>query len=54
MTVLATHAMVVRSLIAAEELKKEGIDVEVIDPRTLTPLDKNTIIKSVAKKLKLK
>jgi pyruvate dehydrogenase E1 component beta subunit len=48
-TILATHAMVMRSLIAAEEVKKEGIDVEVIDPRTLTPLDKETIIKSVAK-----
>ena len=41
--------MVTRSLLAAEEAEKEGIDVEVIDQRTLTPLDKETIIRSVAK-----
>jgi acetoin:2,6-dichlorophenolindophenol oxidoreductase subunit beta len=48
-TVIATHAMVARSLHAAEEVKKEGIDVEVIDPRTLTPLDKTSILESVKK-----
>jgi len=37
----------------AEELAKKGIDVEIIDPRTLVPLDKDTIIKSVKKTGKL-
>ncbi|MBW2063494.1 MAG: alpha-ketoacid dehydrogenase subunit beta [Deltaproteobacteria bacterium] len=49
LTIVATHALVLRSLRAAEEVAKEGIDVEVIDPRTLTPLDKDTILKSVEK-----
>ena len=48
-TVVATHAMVLRSLAAAEDLAKEGIELEVVDPRTITPLDKETIINSVAK-----
>jgi pyruvate dehydrogenase E1 component beta subunit len=48
-TIVATNAMVMRSLEAAEEAEKEGIDVEVLDPRTLTPLDKEAIIRSVAK-----
>jgi len=48
-TIVATHAMVMRSLKVAEELAKEGIDVEIIDPRTLTPLDKATILESVKK-----
>jgi pyruvate/2-oxoglutarate/acetoin dehydrogenase E1 component len=48
-TVVATHAMVLRSLNAAAELAKEGIEIEVIDPRTLTPLDKETILNSVSK-----
>lgn len=38
---------------AAEELAAEGLDVEVIDPRTLKPLDTEIIIKSVAKTGKL-
>jgi len=38
-----------RALAAAEVLAPEGIDVEVIDPRTLVPLDLETIIGSVAK-----
>jgi pyruvate dehydrogenase E1 component beta subunit len=46
-TIVATHAMVLRSLVAAEEAAKEGIDVEIVDPRTLTPLDKVTILDSV-------
>lgn len=46
-TIVATHAMVLRSLAAAEEAAKEGIDVEIVDPRTLTPLDRETILKSV-------
>jgi pyruvate dehydrogenase E1 component beta subunit len=49
LTIVATAIMVQRSLEAAEELAKEGIDVEVVDPRTLRPLDKDTIIQSVKK-----
>jgi len=48
-TLVATHALVQRSLNAAEQVAPEGIDVEVIDPRTLVPLDKQTIIDSVKK-----
>ncbi|HPU69667.1 MAG TPA: alpha-ketoacid dehydrogenase subunit beta [Acetomicrobium flavidum] len=48
-TVIATMAMVHKALEVAEELSKEGISVEVIDPRTLQPLDGETIIESVKK-----
>ncbi|MDK2878020.1 MAG: acetoin:2,6-dichlorophenolindophenol oxidoreductase subunit beta [Thermoanaerobacteraceae bacterium] len=48
-TVIATSLMVHRALSAAEKLAKEGIDVEVIDPRTLKPLDIETIVSSVKK-----
>ncbi|MGA3191736.1 MAG: alpha-ketoacid dehydrogenase subunit beta [Candidatus Bathyarchaeia archaeon] len=48
-TVVATLYMVHKALAAAESLEKEGISVEVIDPRTLTPLDKKTIVDSVKK-----
>jgi pyruvate/2-oxoglutarate/acetoin dehydrogenase E1 component/TPP-dependent pyruvate/acetoin dehydrogenase alpha subunit len=48
-TVVATSRMVIFSLAAAEELAKDGISVEVIDPRTLVPLDKETICQSVAR-----
>jgi len=48
-TVVATQAMVGRALAAAAELEKEGVSVEVIDPRTLVPLDEATILASVAK-----
>jgi len=48
-TLVATMYMVHESLAAAEELAKKGIDVEVIDPRTVSPLDKGTILKSVGK-----
>ncbi|MEM2211405.1 MAG: alpha-ketoacid dehydrogenase subunit beta [Nitrososphaerales archaeon] len=48
-TVIATMMMVHKSLRVSEALEKEGISVEVIDPRTLVPLDKDTIIKSVKK-----
>jgi pyruvate dehydrogenase E1 component beta subunit len=41
--------MVIRALEAAKELEKEGVDVEIVDPRTLKPLDMDTIIKSVKK-----
>jgi len=48
-TVIATMAMVHKALEAAEALSKEGISVEVVDPRTLQPLDNETIIESVKK-----
>ena len=48
-TVVATLYMVHKALEVAEKLETEGISVEVVDPRTLTPLDKQTIIKSVKK-----
>jgi len=48
-TVFATLYMVHKALAAAQELRKLGISVEVIDPRTLVPLDKEAIIESVKK-----
>lgn len=48
-TVVATSLMVHRALKAAEELARQGIEIEVIDPRTLCPLDKETILDSVQK-----
>jgi pyruvate/2-oxoglutarate/acetoin dehydrogenase E1 component len=48
-TIVATLYMVHKALAAAEELSKQGVDVEVIDPRTLVPLDKKTITESVKK-----
>ncbi|MFX1266174.1 MAG: alpha-ketoacid dehydrogenase subunit beta [Promethearchaeota archaeon] len=48
-TVWGTFLMVHKALEVAEELAKEGISVEVIDPRTLVPLDKETLIESVKK-----
>ncbi|WP_040203164.1 alpha-ketoacid dehydrogenase subunit beta [Neobacillus jeddahensis] len=48
-TVVATAIMVHKALEAAAQLEKEGISVEVIDPRTIVPLDKETIIDSVKK-----
>ncbi len=48
-TVVATSAMVPRALSAATVLEREGISVEVIDPRTLQPLDEETILASVRK-----
>jgi acetoin:2,6-dichlorophenolindophenol oxidoreductase subunit beta len=52
-TVVATSIMVHRSLEAAEVLAGEGIDIEVIDLRTLRPLDTATIIESVKKTTRL-
>lgn len=49
LTIVATLYMVHKALNAAEELEAEGISVEVVDPRTLTPLDKQVIINSVKK-----
>jgi pyruvate dehydrogenase E1 component beta subunit len=48
-TVVATGMMVERSLGAAEKLSEQGIEVEVVDPRTLLPLDEETILESVKK-----
>ena len=48
-TVVATSRMVSRSLSAAEDLKKEGINIEVIDPKTIVPLDIEAINQSVKK-----
>jgi 2-oxoisovalerate dehydrogenase E1 component len=48
-TVIATQAMVARALAAAADLEKDGISVEVIDPRTLVPLDEATLLASIAK-----
>ncbi len=45
--------MLERSLKAAEELKEEGISVEVLDPITLVPLDTDLIVESVKKTGKL-
>lgn len=49
LTIVAYSIMVPRALEAAAELEKEGIDVEVVDLRSLKPLDEETIIKSVSK-----
>ncbi|GAA4712166.1 alpha-ketoacid dehydrogenase subunit beta [Brevibacillus fulvus] len=48
-TIVATAIMVHRALEAAAELAKEGIEAEVVDPRTLVPLDEETIVQSVKK-----
>jgi pyruvate dehydrogenase E1 component beta subunit len=48
-TVVATSMMVGRALSAAEKLVGEGISLEVVDPRTLSPLDEETILNSVRK-----
>jgi pyruvate dehydrogenase E1 component beta subunit len=48
-TVVATGWMVPRAVAAAQQLAKEGIKAEVIDPRTVAPLDLDTIMKSVDK-----
>ncbi len=48
-TVVAIMSMVQKAIEAAEELGREGIDLEVIDPRTLAPLDLATILSSLKK-----
>jgi 2-oxoisovalerate dehydrogenase E1 component len=48
-TVVALALMVPKTFAACETLAKEGINVELIDPRTVAPLDVNTILRSVAK-----
>jgi acetoin:2,6-dichlorophenolindophenol oxidoreductase subunit beta len=49
LTIVAISRMVNQALAAADALSAEGIEVEVIDPRTLSPLDDETILSSVAK-----
>jgi len=53
LTIISYAAMMYRALEAAGELAKEGIEAEVIDLRTLLPLDRETIINSVKKTNKL-
>ena len=48
-TVVALAGMVRRALAVADALEEEGVSVEVVDPRTIVPLDKETILKSVEK-----
>jgi pyruvate dehydrogenase E1 component beta subunit len=49
LTIIATGAMVHQALAAAEILEKEGVEAEVLDPRTLLPLDRQAILSSVKK-----
>ena len=49
LTIIAYSIMVPRALEAAEQLATEGIEVEVVDPRTLNPLDTETMVRSVCK-----
>lgn len=53
LTVVATSIMVVKALEAAKTLAAEGIDVEVVDLRTVRPMDKQTVIDSVKKTSRL-
>ena len=48
-TIVAWQDMLRRALAAAERLSQEGIEVEIVDPRTLNPFDRETIIESVKK-----
>jgi len=48
-TIVAISRMVHQALAAAEALAADGISVEIVDPRTLSPLDEETILSSVAK-----
>jgi len=52
-TVVAMQAMLGRCLRVAEELAQEGVEIEVIDPRTLVPLDIDTIVESVKRTSRL-
>ena len=49
LTIVALGAMVPRALAVADTLAKDGVKAEVIDPRTTSPLDEDTILESVAK-----
>ncbi|GAH72548.1 unnamed protein product, partial [marine sediment metagenome] len=48
-TLIATSYMVTEATKAAASLEKDGIDVEIIDPRSLKPLDENLLLESVKK-----
>jgi len=48
-TIVAISRMVHQSLAAADRLASDGVEAEVVDPRTLSPLDEETILDSVAK-----
>lgn len=48
-TIVATSWMNVEAKMAADVLARRGIDVEIVDPRTIAPLDEDTILKSVNK-----
>jgi pyruvate/2-oxoglutarate/acetoin dehydrogenase E1 component len=48
-TIVAIQALVYDALVVAEEMEKEGLSIEVIDPVTLKPLDRETIFNSVKK-----
>jgi pyruvate dehydrogenase E1 component beta subunit len=48
-TVIATGRLVHEALAAAKEAEEDGVSVEVVDPRTLQPLDEDTLISSVKK-----
>jgi len=52
-TIAATSIMVIKAMQVARELKEQGIHAEVIDLRTIVPLDRETIVKSVMKTGKL-
>jgi pyruvate/2-oxoglutarate/acetoin dehydrogenase E1 component len=52
-TVIATARMVFEAMAAADKLAADGISIEIVDPRTLFPLDKETILKSVKKTQKV-
>ena len=52
-TVVATQQMLHRALKVAEQLKGDGIEVEVIDPRTLVPFDDEVVAESVARTARL-
>jgi pyruvate dehydrogenase E1 component beta subunit len=52
-TIVATSGMVDEALVAAEKLAARGIEAEVIDPRTLAPLDMEAILASLRKTLRL-
>jgi acetoin:2,6-dichlorophenolindophenol oxidoreductase subunit beta len=49
LTIIAYSVMAIRALEAAEKLAAEGIEADVVDPRTLKPLDEETITRSVCK-----
>jgi pyruvate dehydrogenase E1 component beta subunit len=53
LTIVATSMMLHRALEAAEQLAADGIDTEVIDPRTLVPFDLDTVLESVEKTSKV-